>query len=42
MKLSLENILACNVENSQNGPQIQHGCQKSCGTSKFTTQDPES
>ena len=42
MKLSLENILACTGENSQNGRQIQHGCQKSCGTSKFTTQDPES
>ena len=32
MKLSLENILACTGENSQNGRQIQHGCQKSCDT----------
>ena len=42
MKLSLENILACTGENSQNGCQIQHGCQKSCDTSKFMAQDPES
>ena len=42
MKLSLENILACTGENSQNGRQIQHGCQKSCDTTKFNTQDPKS
>ena len=42
MKLSLENILACSGENSQNGRQIQHGCQKSCDTSKFMTRKPES
>ena len=42
MKLSLENILACTGENSQNGRQIQHGCQKSCGTSKSMAQDPKS
>ena len=36
MKLSLENILDCTGENSQNGCQIQHGCQKSCDTSKFS------
>ena len=42
MKLSLENILACTGENSQNGRQIQHGHQKSCDTSKFTARDPES
>ena len=44
MKLSLENILAYTGENSENGCQIQHGCQKSCecDTSKFTVWDPES
>ena len=42
MKLSFENILACTGENSQNGRQIQHGFQKSCDTSKFMAQDPES